>query len=110
MADDDIYVNNGDTYVSTDYQPEPFQTVQQKEQLSHDQAIKAASYPIMADVADWFDTQIDGCDSRRTINAYAAAKGYQPNQLEDVARAFDIVRELLEAKSLEFTEFRREDA
>lgn len=102
--DDDIYINNGETYQDATYYPEEPQ--ERKESEASDAAIIAASYPIMADVYDWFNEQIAATDSRRNIQAYATSHGLELNLC---STAFDIVRELLEGKQQEFQQFRRED-
>lgn len=103
-TDDDLYLNNGETYQDAAYYPD--QPEERTETEQHEAAILAASYPIMGDVYSWFKENIDACDSRRNIIAYATSHDYD---IEDCARAFDIVRELLEAKSQDFEQFRKED-
>ena len=103
IPDDDAVAGFGETYQDAVYYPEAPQ--EQQEELAHEAAILAASYPIMGDVYEWFEEQIKACDSRRSINAYASQHGWN---VEDTGRAFDIVRELLEAKSLDFEQFRKE--
>lgn len=97
----DDYVAPSDSY--TDYNPgEPQERIEQE---SHDAAIMAASYPVMADVYQWFDEQIEATDSRRNIQAYATSHDLDLNL---TSAAFDIVRELLEGKQAEFQQFQAE--
>jgi hypothetical protein len=96
---DNDYPQDGESYANGIYNPGEDQD--RKEQESKEAAVIAASYPIMQDVAEWFDTQIKGCDSRKYITAYAQTHGKNPN---DCADAFDIVRELLEIKRDSFGE------
>lgn len=104
MPDDDIYLHNGETYQDAAYYADEPQERKEAEQAAA--SILAASYPVMGDVYKWFDEQIEACDSRRSIKAYADSHGYDTEQC---ALAFDIVRELLEAKQLDFQQFKPEE-
>lgn len=100
---DDLYVNDGATYEDTAYYAP---VDEEREQTETSQAsIKAASYPIMGDIEQWFREQIEATDSRTAVVQYATL-----NKLpkETVGEAFDIVRTLLEAKYQEFKDFRNE--
>lgn len=102
--DDDLYLNDGETYQDAAYYAD--EPEERKEAERTAAAILTASYPVMGDVYQWFQEQIDATDSRRNIKAYADAHGYE---VESTARAFDIVRELLEAKQAEFEQFKAEE-
>lgn len=103
-ADDDIYLNDGETYQDAAYYAD--EPLERKEAEQTAAAILVASYPVMGDVHAWFDEQIEATDSRRNIKAYAESHGLE---LELCAKAFDIVRELLEAKQQDFSQFRKEE-
>jgi hypothetical protein len=95
------YPQDGESYTNGVYYPDLPQ--ERKEEESKDNAVIAASYPVMESVAQWFQEQVEATDSRRNIRAYAEASNLD---LTDTARAFDIVHDLLEAKSHEFEVFR----
>lgn len=101
--DDDLYINNGESYGDTTYYPTD--PVERIEDEMKEASIVAASYPVMGDICEWFEEQIDATDSRRSINAWAEAHN---KDTEQVALAFDIVRELLEEKSKEWQQFKPE--
>lgn len=62
--DDDVYVNAGDSYDTTYYPEAP---EEQQEEERHEKMIRAASYPIMDDLADWWKDMIEGCDDIHNI-------------------------------------------
>ena len=98
MADTPIldYPQSGDDFSTAYYPGEDPERVEAEQAKA---SIVSQSYPVMEDVAAWFDRQIADCDSRRNILAYAATHNTDP---ERTALAFDIVRELLEIKRSEF--------
>lgn len=104
LPDDDAVAVFGETYQDAAYYPDA--PLERKEEEASDAAIIAASYPIMSDVYDWFQEQIDATDSRRNIVGYANSHGYD---ITECSRAFDIVRELLEGKQAEFQQFKGDD-
>jgi len=103
MSSDDIYVNTGLDYAPADYQA----TIPKErlEQESKEAAIKAASYPIMADIADWFQVQFAYLDSRTAVLAYATE--YEVD-VEVAGRAFDVARDIIAVKAKEFEDFQSE--
>ncbi len=104
MDDSILYPNDGADYANGVYYPgEPRE---QKEAQSREDAVIASSYPVMEKVAEWFAEQVDATDSRANIRAYAEVHKLD---LDLTSRAFDIVHDLLEAKSHEFAEFRKAD-
>jgi hypothetical protein len=65
-SDDDVYVNAGDSYADTDYQPEP-----PKEQVNaekEERAIARANAPIMESIDAWFLEAIRSADSVSNID------------------------------------------
>ena len=64
-SDDDIYVNAGDSYDTTFYPDVPQERIEEE---SHEKAIRAASYPIMDELADWWKDMIESCDDIHNIS------------------------------------------
>lgn len=58
QANDDIYVNAGDSFDTT-YYPDPKvnEEIEETEQVK--QGNRAASYPVMDEVADWFKREVE---------------------------------------------------
>ncbi len=103
MSDEDLYMNSGLDYAPADYQPSiPKERVEEE---SKEAAIKAASYPIIGAVADWFQEQFDYLDSRSALLAYA--KEYNID-VEVAGRAFDVARDIIAIKTKEFEDFQTE--
>lgn len=63
--DDDIYVNAGDSYDTTYYPAPPVERVEEEQA---EKAIRAASYPIMDSLADWWKDMISSCDDIHNIS------------------------------------------
>lgn len=110
MTDDDIYVNAGDSYdTGTQYYDVP---AEQKEEEIKEAAIKAASYPILGDVADWFEAQINQCESIENIQFdVTTIQGITVDRkisVEAQVLAYRMLRQLLDDKYQEFKDFRRE--
>lgn len=98
------YPTTSDTYEDTAFYADIPE--ERKEAEQEEKAIKAASYPIMGDIADWFEEQIKLTDSRAASNTYATLHGIP----KDIANeAFDVLRDLLNAKYQEFKDFKHED-
>lgn len=99
---------NGDT---TYYPEAPQET---KDLIAEEQSSKSASYPIMGQIVEWFDDQIDTTNSIEqaliTLEQYndALAKGKPRATIDDVLVAHDIVRFLLSNKRDEYKEYKFE--
>lgn len=93
------YINDGATYQDTSWNADiPAEQVEDKQIAD---GIVAASYPILTNVQEWFEQQIAATDSRTAVVDYALTHELSK---EATGEAFDIVRQLLEAKYREFSE------
>lgn len=106
-SNDDVYVNDGETYQDTAYYPTEPQ--EQKESQAHDAGIKAASYPIMPELAEWFQTAITDCDNIHNIQVTAmTVNGVQYSRqisVEAQVLAYQLLKEKLQEKAEEFAKF-----
>lgn len=110
MTDDDLYKNAGDTYdTGTQYFEEP---EEQKREQAEKAAIKAASYPILGDVADWFEEQIKQCDSIDNIQFdLQTIQGMTVDRklsVEVQVLAYRMLKELMTDKFSQFQDFKNE--
>jgi hypothetical protein len=108
-SDDDLYVNAGDSYDTT-YYPEEDMAVREAEVSQ--KALQAASFPILGDVAEWFEYQIKGCDNldniqfdRQNINGISVDRKLS---VEAQVLAYRLLKELLSDKYDQFREFKHE--
>jgi hypothetical protein len=100
MQDDNLYVNDGDQYTNGVYYPPEATVVKEAEQKQ--KSVQSTSYPIMNDVADWFNEQIAICDSATFIKSYAKENNIS---MDEAHAGFEVARTLLESKAVEFAEF-----
>ena len=102
------YVNDGATY---DWQP-PQPEVQQ-EADKHIKAVVAPSFPIMDDVAQWFDEQIADSRDRRNIQVTAltvnGVKYSREVSVEAQVLAMELLEQKLTAKRAEWGTFGESD-
>lgn len=107
-ADDDLYLHSGETYDGPPayYPKEPEAQVDERRK---EHTVIAASYPIMADIADWFRTEIDACDRISNIETRAiSANGMHYSlkvSIEAQVLAYQLLREKLEGKLQQFAQF-----
>lgn len=104
---DDLYLRDGADYTNGIYYPE-VPTEQKEEEAKHKGTI-ASSYPIMDDVANWFDEAITECSdianietSTTTING---VKYSRTIHVEAQVLAYQLLKQLLQDKAAEFKEF-----
>jgi hypothetical protein len=107
--DGDLYQNSGDSYDTTFHADMPQERIEEEVKAA---AVKAASYPILGDVADWFDEQIKACDSVDNINFDIQTIGGvsvdRKLSVEAQVLAYRMLKELLNEKYQEFKDFKHE--
>ena len=105
MNDDDIYLTSGESYVGGDYYPEAPEEQVEKERVSV--GIVKASYPIIDDVAAWFDTQIDASNQISNIQMTSltinGVKYDRTISIEAQALAYQLLHDLLVDKAKDWT-------
>jgi hypothetical protein len=105
-ANDDIYVNDGQTYDTTYY---PKDDPEQVAEETADKAVKAASYPILPEIAKWFEDQIDNSSRNRNIRVEEieinGVKFSRKVSIEAQLLAYQLLENLLTEKSHEFKDF-----
>lgn len=112
ISDGDIYPNDGETFADNGaYYPTAPE--EQQEEERKETAITAASYPVMASVAEWFKQEILDCDDinnlqfdRITVNGHTFDRKVS---IEGQALAFMLLKERLQAKFDEFKDFTPEE-
>lgn len=110
MSNDDIYVNDGETFVDSAYYPAP--PTDRVEAEVTEASIKAASYPIMGAVADWFIDAVAECDNLDNIETHAmtinGVKVGRTMSIEVQVLAYQLLKQLLMDKCTEFNQFATE--
>lgn len=105
--DDDIYLRDGAAYTNGVYYPET--PVEQVEEEQKAKGIKASSYPVMDEVAEWFDAAIKECDSISNIEmqtmTVSGVKYSRATSIEGQVMAYQLLKQLLKDKAVEFEEF-----
>lgn len=108
---DDLYPTSSDTYEDNYYAPPVDEERIQAEQ--DEKAIKAASYPILADIAEWFESRINECDSidqiqldKMTVNGVVYERLVS---IEGQLLAQRLLKTALTEKYEQFKEFKREN-
>lgn len=104
---DDLYLNDGETYTNGVYYPEVPED--QKEDEAKHKGVIASSYPIMEDVANWFKEVIDDTKDMRNIdmqkteiNGVAVSLNVS---IEAQVFGYMIANQVLSDKAAEFAEF-----
>lgn len=104
-----LYPNAGDDYDTTFY---PEESEDRQEAERQQKAVIAASYPVMKDVAEWFESQIQATDSLSNIQLQSITVGGIAHErkvsIEGQILAHQLLKELLEAKYQDFKQFRGE--
>lgn len=107
MPNDDLYLNDGETYTNGVYYPETPED--QKEEEVKAKGVIASSYPVMDNVADWFTNAIKECDSIDNIEMTEMTvkdiKYSRAVSIEGQIFAYQLLKELLSDKAAEFAEF-----
>lgn len=107
-ANDDIYMNEGNSYDSPGvyYPTEP--EAQVEEQIAQS-APKVASYPVMDEVTAWFEQQIKECDDIHNIQVTTmtinGVKYSRTVSVEAQVLAMQLLKEKLRDKAHEFSNF-----
>jgi hypothetical protein len=107
MNDGDLYLRDGADYQNGVYYPEaPIAQVEEEQKAI---GIKASSYPVMDDVANWFKEAIADCDSisniETSIQTLNGVKYSRTISIEGQVFAYQLLKELLQDKANEFQEF-----
>lgn len=106
-TDSDIYVNEGETFSPGAYYPD--EPAEQKEEIQAQNAVIAASYPVMESVAEWFKEQIEQAKSIDNIQL-SNIDGYTAKvSIEGQILAYRLLGQLLTDKSQEFKRFLKEE-
>lgn len=110
MNDGDLYLRDGADYQNGIYYPDAPEEQVEEEQKAI--GVKASSYPVMDDVADWFKTAISECDSVSNIEVATmtmnGVKYSRSVSVEAQVLAYQLLKELLQDKANEFQEFGKE--
>jgi CRISPR/Cas system CSM-associated protein Csm4 (group 5 of RAMP superfamily) len=109
--DDELYVNSGEGYdTDTFYAPKP--PADQVEQEVSQQAVKAASYPIMGDLEQWFADWIAECNDLDNIQFDVTNIGGvtidRKVSVEAQILAYRLLKERIQEKHREFEDFKHE--
>jgi hypothetical protein len=108
-VDDDIYISSSedDSYLP-DYNPKPPE--EQTVAIAEENAAKASSYPILSDIADWFEDQISKSPDITNIAISSKTIGnitYRREiHVEAQVLAYQMLKDLLSDKYEEYKEFR----
>jgi hypothetical protein len=111
LSDGDVYVNEGDTFQAGIYYPDT--PKEQKAKEKDEAAVKAASFPILKDLAGWFEEQIKDCDDIHNIQITEmevnGVKFTRKASIEGQVLAMQLLKEKLTAKYHEFQKFGDKD-
>lgn len=106
---DNLYPNAGDDY-NTAYYPAP--PAEQTEEIAASQAIKAASYPILPSIGEWFENQINECDNIHNIQVTSITingiKYSRDISVQAQVLAYQLLKEKLQEKYDEFKDYKHE--
>lgn len=109
---DDSYTSDGQQ-MNGIYYPEPDLVVEDTNKLAEKEAKLSSSLPILDDLIEWFDTQVDLCDSldnilltSMTINGVKMGREVS---IEGQLMAYQMLKEMLETKRKEFEDFKLEN-
>lgn len=102
------YLNDGASYSdSTDWQP-PKPEVQ-TEAANQVKSVVATSYPVINDVADWFEQQINNCDNIHNIQVASTTingvKYTREIHVEAQVLAYQMLKDLLLEKARDWEGF-----
>jgi hypothetical protein len=104
---DDLYLRDGETYTNGTYYPDVPQ--EQVDEEVKQKGIIASSYPIMNDVADWFDSAIadskDMTNIDLTVTEINGVKVSMSVSAEAKVLAYHLLTQALQDKKAEFAEF-----
>lgn len=106
-TNDDLYLRDGADYTNGIYYPET--PTEQVEEEAKEKAVIASSYPVMDDVAEWFQEAIKECDSITNIDMNKVTIGEvtysRATSVEGQVLAYQLLKQLLSDKAAEFGEF-----
>lgn len=107
INDGDLYPNDGETFSDTAYYPQAPE--ERREEEAEEVAITAASYPVMASVAEWFKQEIIDCDDinniqfdKITVNGHTFDRKVS---IEGQALAFMLLKERLQVQFDKWKQF-----
>jgi hypothetical protein len=109
--DGDVYPNDGETFQQGAYYPgtPEEQAVAEKEEA----AKKSASFPILGDLAEWFEQQIKACDDIHAIQITTmeinGVKFSRKVSVEAQVLAMQLLKERFTEKYHEFEKFGPKD-
>lgn len=101
MSSDDLYVNDGASY-DTDFTGISDMPAERVEEEAKVKAIIAASYPVMAQVADWFHEEAMAAMDISNINLESKVP------VEAQVLAFQLYQTKMIEKAKEFADYRSE--
>lgn len=105
---DDLYLNTGESFEA--YYPK--EDTERKEKETKKAGAKAASYPILSDLAEWFEEAVKDCDNLDNIQTQTITmngNAYERTvSIEAQVLAYQLLKQKLQEKYLEFQEFKKE--
>lgn len=112
MHDDDIYTHDGETYTNGAYYPKkPEDQVVEDDKTD---AVIAQSYPVIKDVADWFQREIAAASDIHNIQvSVMTMNGFKYSRtvsVEAQVLAYQLLQEKLAEKFQEFEMFAKDMA
>lgn len=110
ISDGDMYPNDGDSFQAGIYYPEA--PKEQTEAIAAESAAASVSFPIMAEVLDWFNRQVEKAGDinqietkRLTINGVTYGRTVS---IEAQVLAQQLLKEMLAEKAHEWERFSEE--
>lgn len=108
--DGDLYVNDGETFDNGEYYPDAPE--ERKTEEREAAAAVASSYPVMAEIAEWFKEQILACDDIHNIQATEIVRDgvtySRKVSIEAQVLAFQLIKDKMQSKFDEYKEFIKE--
>lgn len=109
-SNDDIYVNEGSSYDNGVYYPNAPE--ERLEAEREDSAKKSASYPVLKEIASWFERQIQACDSMDNIQIETlevnGVKFSRTVSVEAQVLAMQLLKQQLQMQYEEYKTFQEE--
>jgi len=104
--DGNLLPRDGESFDNT-YYPEP--PIEQQEAEQAEKGKKAASYPVLPEIAEWFQNRIKACDTIDNIQITTTTVngvGYDRNMhVEAQILAYQLLKQLLEQEYHKWQEF-----
>lgn len=101
-TDDDIYLRDGESFQDGAYYPT--EDKEALEEARNDASSKAASYPILNDLAEWFEQQVRECDNIDNIDMTQGAVS-----IESQVLAQKLLKQKMLDKAQEFAQFKEQN-